>query len=95
MSKKDEQELKKILGNLKRFVNRRKGHALAAITYPPTEEEAKGVFVAGDWVHWLTVGDTARAVDMIRDKFAKIMNQLKERDEAIVRDMEKREKAKQ
>lgn len=92
MSKKDEDELSKILKALKRFVAKRKGHALGVITYPPTEEEAKGVYVfAGDWVHWLIKGNITITLELIRHKFAKILKRLKERDEAIARDMEKRE----
>lgn len=90
MSKKDEEELEKILGNLERFIEHRKGHALATITYPPTDEEAKGVFVAGDWVHYLMVGDTAIPLDMIHDKFYNILKQFEERDKAVLRDMERR-----
>lgn len=93
MSKKDEQELAKILENLKRFVNRRGGHALGVVTYPPTEEEAKGVYVAGDWVHFFTTGDTAIPLDMIHDKFYKILKQFEERDKAVIRDFEAKEKS--
>lgn len=94
----DEKELKKILGNLKRFVRRRGGHALAAITYPPTDEEAKekakDVLVAGDWTHYLTMGDVSVALWMIRHKFYDSWKEAEEIDKAILRDIKRREKAK-
>lgn len=95
MSKKDERELEKILKNLKRFANRRDGHVLAAITYPQTEEEAKGVYVAGDWVHFLTVGDTAIPLDMIHSKFYNTLKQFEERDKAVIREMKMMRKKEQ
>jgi len=89
-----EKELGKILKTLGDFVEKRKGHALGVIIYPQTEEEAKDDYVAGDWVHWIIKGNTTITLKLIRHKFAKILKRLKERDEAIVRDIEKREKAK-
>lgn len=94
MSKKNEKELEKILKSLEDFTNRRKGHTLAVVTYPPTKEEAKGVYVAGDWVHYLKVGETSRTLELIRHKFYKTLKQLEERDKAVVREIEKRKNTK-
>ena len=80
MSKEGE-ELEKILENLKRFVKQRKGHALAVIIHPPSDEEAKKFYIAGDEVNWLIMGN-------------KMLKQLEEKDKAVVKDIEKREKAK-
>ena len=92
MSKRD--ELGEILKALDNFVEKRKGHALGMIIYPSTKEEAKGVPVACDRVHWVIKDNTAITLELIRNKFALILRRLEERDKAIARDIEKRKKAK-
>ena len=89
MSEKDEDELAKILKALEHFVERRKGHALAVITYPSSEEKAKGAPVVCDRVCWLIKGNTALTLELIHRKFSKMFRRLKERDEAIARDIKK------
>ena len=91
MSKKDEDELGEILKALDNFVEKRGGHALAVITYPSSEEEAKGVPVVCDRVCWVIKGNTALTLELIRRKFAKMFRRFKERDEAIARDIKERE----
>lgn len=94
MEKRD--ELGEILKALNNFVEKREGHALGVIICPPAEEEeaeeeAKGVPVAGDWVYWIKTGNTTITLELIRHKFAQALKRLKGRDEAIVRDIKKRE----
>ena len=87
---KEEDELEEILENLKRFVNRRKGHAIAVIIHPPSDKEAKKFYIAGYEVNWLITGNTAITLGMIRHKFRKMLKQLEEKDKAVARDIEKR-----
>lgn len=91
---KEKEELDKILKNLERFADRTKSRVLALVLRSLPEKEAEKFYIAGDEVHWLIKGNTTITLELVRRKFAKELKHLKEKDEAIVRDIKKREEAK-
>ena len=91
---KEKEELDKILKNLERFADRTKSCVLALVLRSLPEKEAEKFYIAGDEVHWLIKGNTTITLELVRRKFAKELKRLAERDKTMLRDIEKREKAK-